>query len=257
MPRGESALIVPEDTKIVQRRNTDPRPAGRGRPDAESPGTTTARPTSRRRRRSRSSLHRRRRRAGSRRTSCGRSATSWRASCAARTPSHVRRARAGGLRVITTLDLELQASPRSGSSSAARVPQRKDPRGGRRAARLRRVPGLGAQPRGQERPQRRPRRHRLPDRRAHRLRRLGATTTRRAGSHEFQPQFDVLEPGLPPAGLGVQAVQLRRRHRRPRRSPPARCSWTARPTSAAATRRATPTTSSAVRSGSATPCSSR
>ena len=37
----------------------------------------------------------------------------------------------------------------------------------------------------------------------------------------------------------------------------ARCSWTSPPTSAAATPRATPTTSSAARSGSATPCSSR
>ena len=63
--------------------------------------------------------------------------------------------------------------------------------------------------------------------------------------------------GLPPARLGVQAVQLRDRHRRPRRSPPARCSWTSAPTSVATTRRTTPTTSSAARSASATPSSSR
>ena len=64
--------------------------------------------------------------------------------------------------------------------------------------------------------------------------------------------------GLPPAGLGVQAVQLRR-------SASTITTLTAgddadgrrRPTSAAATRRATPTTSSAARSASGTRSSSR
>ena len=74
---------------------------------------------------------------------------------------------------------------------------------------------------------------------------------------EFQPQFDVVDAGLPPAGLGVQAVQLRRRHRRPDLDRRRHAHGRRRPTSAAATRRPTPTTSSAGRSASGTPSSSR
>ena len=60
---------------------------------------------------------------------------------------------------------------------------------------------------------------------------------------------------LPSARFGVQAVHLRRRHRRHARSPRPPCSWTSRPISAA-TPRPTSTTVSADRSASATPSSS-
>ncbi len=59
-----------------------------------------------------------------------------------------------------------------------------------------------------------------------------ATTSR----PEFQPQYDVVGQGYPPAGLGVQAVQLRGRHRRRHAHRRHRCSWTPPRTSAAATR---------------------
>ncbi len=44
----------------------------------------------------------------------------------------------------------------------------------------------------------------------------------RTSRPEFQPQYDVAGKGYPPAGLGVQAVQLRDRHRRSARSRRAR-----------------------------------
>ena len=71
----KSQLVVPADTTIVQRRNADPRPAG-DRADADVRRRSTRRPTSRRPRANRSSWPARRPHAGSRRISCGRSATS-------------------------------------------------------------------------------------------------------------------------------------------------------------------------------------
>ena len=85
------------------------------------------------------------------------------------------------------------------------------PTGGgcRQGPRLRSLRAVDAQSRGQEPAQRRAGRARLRDRRARRLRRLGRVL-RDASRPEFQPQYDVVGPGLPPAGLGLQAVQLRR-----------------------------------------------
>ena len=104
----------------------------------------------------------------------GRAGRAAHASCAARTRRPATQLEDGGLRVTTTLDLDLQKIAEKWVKVATIVAA---PRATRRAAgegaRLRRIPGLDAQPREQGRPQRRPRRPRLPDRRAHRLRRLG------------------------------------------------------------------------------------
>ena len=88
---------------------------------------------------------------------------------------------------------------------------------------------------------------------------VGSAGLRRRPSDtkRFQPQFDVLGERLPPAGFGVQAVQLRDRHRLRQAHGRHRCSWTSSPTSATTTRPPTPTTSSAAAHASATHCSSR
>ena len=155
---------------------------------------------------------------------------------AARTRRPATQLEEGGLRVTTTLDAELQ-------KIAEKWVKRRSGRAPPRATRQRFAKALGfdeyppwmTQPREQGRPQRGARRDRLPDRRDHRLRRLGELL-RGVEQPEVPAPVRRRDPGLPPAGLGVQAVQLRRRHRRPDASPPATCSWTSGPTSAAATR---------------------
>ena len=120
----------------------------------------------------------------------------------------------GGLRVTTTVDLDLQKIAEKWVKGATIVPHRGATAGGcRQGARLRSLRALDAQPRGQERSQRRARRARLRDRRARRLRRLGRVL-RDAEPPRVPAPVRRRRAGLPPAGFGVQAVQLRRRHRR-------------------------------------------
>ena len=120
----------------------------------------------------------------------------------------------GGLRVTTTLDLRLQKIAEkwvAGGRDRAASPRTRRRRPRRSGSTS--YPAWMQEPREQERPQRRARRPRLPDRRARRVRRLGQLLL------DQEPQ-DVpaavrrRRPGLSPAGLGVQAVQLRDRHRR-------------------------------------------
>ena len=76
-------------------------------------------------------------------------------------------------------------------------------------------------------------------------------------SKQFQPQYDVVGHGYPPAGLGVQAVQLRDRHRRREADRRLDAHGQRHGLRRRLHARATPTTSSAARSASATPSSSR
>ena len=178
MPGGRGdASSSRRDAKIVAAPQPGPGPAGRGRPDAAHRGRVTAPPTSRRPRTTRSSWPQqsdaalegaplrvgRPRRADPQAVRRGHRAD-------------LRRARRGRpARHHDPRPATSRPSPRSGSSSPPASRTRQERRAERAAegARLRRVPGLGPQPRGQGRPQRRARRPRLPDRRAHRLRRLG------------------------------------------------------------------------------------
>ena len=123
---------------------------------------------------------------------------------------------AGGLRVTTTVDLDLQKIAEKWVKVATIVPHRGQPGGGREGARLRQVRAVDEEPRGQERPQRRARRGRLPDGRAHRLRRV-RRVLRQPEPTRVPAPVRRRRAGLPPAGFGVQAVQLRGRHRRRQR----------------------------------------
>ena len=117
----------------------------------------------------------------------------------------------GGLRITTTLDLDVQKTAEKWVKAAAVVPFQDNPR--RAAERL----GLKyedwmAQPGRQAAAQRRPRRDGLPDRRADRLcreRRLLLDQAQQALPAEVRRRRE----WLPPAGFGVQAVQLRDRDR--------------------------------------------
>ena len=127
----------------------------------------------------------------------------------------------GGLRVTTTLDLDLQKTAEKWVKAAAVVPNQDNPRRAAKAPRLQ-VRALDGQPGRQAPAQRRARRDRLPDRRAGRLCRQRRLL--RDQAHEALPAaVRRRRQGLPPAGFGVQAVQLRDRHRRRASSPPARC----------------------------------
>ena len=113
----------------------DSRPARRGRPDAADRGASSPPPTSTRPRTRRSSWRRSRQPSGSRRTSCGRSARSSPPSCAARTSQTCAALENGGLRITTTLDVDLQKIAEKWVKAATIVPNAKDPRRSRRAAR--------------------------------------------------------------------------------------------------------------------------
>ena len=119
----------------------------------------------------------------------------------------------GGLRVVTTLDFGIQQSAEKWIAgghprAASRGPGCRGPGAGRA------LRALDAAPARPERLERRPLGHRLRARRDHRLRRLGQLL--RAPQGQPQDAAAVRRPlvGLASAGLGLQAVHLRHRHRR-------------------------------------------
>ena len=120
----------------------------------------------------------------------------------------------GGLRVTTTLDTKLQKIAEKWVKAATIVPHTKDP-----AATAKRlgldVRAVDGQPARQEPAQRGARRPGLPDRRDRRVRRQRGLLR-----PDEPPRVPAAvrrgRQGLPPARLGVQAVQLRGRHRRRR-----------------------------------------
>ena len=115
----------------------------------------------------------------------------------------------GGLRVTTTLDANLQKIAEKWVKAATIVPHTKDPAADREAPRPH-VRAVDEEPRGQEPAERRPRGAGLPDGRGHRLRRQrGLLRPHRAARVPAAVRRG--RQGLPPARLGVQAVQLRRR----------------------------------------------
>ncbi len=169
-------LVVPQDTHDRPAAQPDPRPARRG-PDADVRRRVHGRASSRPPRTTRSSSRARPRR-------------DWLAPhfvWAVRdelTAAPVRRGRddvrrqleRGGLRITTTLDLQLQKIAEKWVEAAAIVPHREGP--GRPAAKalgFDEYPAVDAATSRQGPPQRRARRARLPDRRARRVRRLGAS----------------------------------------------------------------------------------
>ena len=93
--------------------------------------------------------------------------------------------------------------------AAAIVPQREEPDGARPRRSGFEARAVDGEPARQGPPQRRARRARLPDRRARRLRRQPRTTTRRRSKPAVPAAVRRRRQGLPPAGFGVQAVQLR------------------------------------------------
>ncbi len=162
----------------------------------------------------------------------------------------------GGLRVTTTLDVGLQKIAEKWVRGGGHRAPREGPDGRRQGARLQEAPAVDDQPQEQGPPQRRTRRGRLPDRRARRLRRQ-RQLLRDVDQARLPAPVRRDRQGLPPAGLGVQAVQLRRRHRRQDDHRRHDADGRRHATSAAATRRTTPTASSADPSASATRSSSR
>ena len=191
-----------------------PRPARRGRSHADAPGTRTAAPTSRPRSSTRSSL-------------ASQATPQWIAphfvwavrdeltdeAVRARMPRRATPSRQGGLRVTTTLDVPLQKIAEKWVKAAAIVPHAKDPLAEAKKLGFKSLPAWMAQPEEQGRPQRRARRRRLPDRRARGLRRQRELLLE-LDQQEVPAPVRRRRQGLSPAGLGVQAVQLRHRHRR-------------------------------------------
>ena len=260
-PTGKSQLVVAPDIEDRPAPQPGPRPAGRRPIGRRCPGPSTARRTSRPPRATQVIL-------------ASQAAPRWIA------PHFVWAVRdelatklcgegvescdqldSGGLRVTTTLDVGPPEDRREvGPGRGRRAPQGQDPS---RAVAAAKALGFDPirpwmqEPRGQGRPQRRARRARLPDRRAGRLRRLGATTTRPARKPEFQPQFDVAGAGYRQPGSAfkpfnyVTGIDDKDVHRR------LDAHGRRRPTSAVATRRTTPTAWNAGRSGSARRSSSR
>ena len=131
----------------------------------------------------------------------------------------------GGLRVTTTLDVEPPEDRREvgrGRGDPCRTGSDTGRSRGRQGARLRRSSSRGCGTSQQGPPQRRARRARLPDRRARRLRRQRGLL-RDLDKPEIPAAVRRRRQGLPPARFGVQAVQLRGRHRRQGDHRRARC----------------------------------
>ena len=162
------------------------------------------------------------RRAGSRRTSCGRSATSSPTSCAASARRPATRSSTAGCGSPRRSTSSLQKIAEKWVRAAAIVPHAKDPTAAAKALGFKKLEPWMANLQQQGPAQRRARRARLPDRRARRLRRQ-RELLRDLDQARVPAAVRRRRQGLPPARLGVQAVQLRDRHRRPARSPPARC----------------------------------
>ena len=204
----------------------------------------------------RSSSPARRPPAGSLRISSGRSATSSPTSCAARTRRSCDALDLGGLRVTTTLDVGLQKIAEKWVARGGHRAQRQGSDGGRQGARLQEARAVDGQPQEQGPPQQRARRGRLRDGRTGRLCRQ-RQLLRDLDQARVPAAVRRRRQGLSPARFGVQAVQLRRRHRRPDDHRGHDADGRRPRTSVAATRRTTPTVSSAALSASATPSSSR
>ena len=120
----------------------------------------------------------------------------------------------GGLRIISSLDVEVQQIGREvGRRGACSCPSRRI-----RAAYAEEI-GVPyerwmRQPRGPRGQQRRADRDRLPDRRGHRLHRQRRLLPRRGRDAAVPAPVRRARRRLAPAGIGVQAVQLRDRHQR-------------------------------------------
>ena len=154
-----------------------------------------------------------RRRSGARRSSCGRCARSWARSCAA-TPTSARRSTPAATRSRRRSTTGCSGSSRSGStprrsSPTPRTPTRCSRTAASPAASGRWIKGL----RGHNIHNARRRRHRLPDGRGARLRRLRVVH----GEGQQEVPAAVRRPGrrLAPARIVDQAARLPRRHRRP------------------------------------------
>ena len=185
------------------------------------------------------------RRTGARPTSCGTSARSVTSGLCGEDAQTCTALEQGGLRITTTLDWEVQQVAEKWVAVAALAPHQKNPRAIRPGPR-RAVPALDARLEDNERLERRALGHRLRDRRDHRLRRLGRLLRQAPGQASSSPSSTCSSTaGASPA-----------RRSSPSTTRPAsttadahrvhRCSWTSRPTSAAATRPPTSTSSSAV-----------
>ena len=106
-----------------------------------------------------------------RRTSCGRSATELADKLCGEDARRATRSSTAACAVTTTLDVDLQKIAEKWVKAAAVVPNAKNPQRGRQGARASSSRAVDGEPPQQGPPQRRARRDRLPDRRAHRLRR--------------------------------------------------------------------------------------
>ena len=227
----------PTTRPIVQRRERDPRPARRGRPDADVGRRVHAAPTStaakdddgRPRQPGDAALDRAALR-------LGRPRRARRRSCAAPDCRRCDALEQGGLRVTTTLDVRTsRRSPRSGSRPRRSCRTRKNPAAAAKALGFKKLEPWMAQPPEQGPPQRRARRARLPDRRAGRLRRQrqllrGLDQARRSSRSTTSSARAIASRGRRSSRSTTRSASTTRR------SPPARCSWTSPPTSAAATR---------------------
>ena len=224
-PRTRTAprprLVVPTDATIVQRRNQilDLLAAGR---TPMSGDAVHARRSSRPPRTSRSCSPARRRRAGSRRISCGRSVTSWPTKLCGAGRRRATRSTAAGCGSPRPSTSASRRSPRSGSAP-------------RPSSRTGRTMTAAAKALGFKKLE--PWMANLKNKDLHNgalvavdyqtgelVAYVGsadyyATSTKQ----ELPAAVRRRRQGLPPAGLGVQAVQLRGRHRRQDASPPARC----------------------------------
>ena len=257
LPEGRQ-LVVPATRPIVQRRNQILDLLAAGRTPMSGDRVHAGRSSRPPRRRSGRPGAARRPRAGSRRTSCGRSATSSPTKLCGPDADDLRRQlERGGLRVTTTLDASLQKIAEKWVQAAAIVPHAKDPTAAAKALGFKKLEPWMAQP-ARARTCATARSSRSTTRPASSSPTSAArTTTRPSTKPEFQPQYDVVGKGYRQPGsafkpfnyaIGIDDHDDHRRHDADGRR---------RPTSAAATRRATPTTSSAARSASATPSSSR
>ena len=204
----------PADATIVQRRNQILDLLAQ-RPDAAVRRPVHAGGLHRRPRTSRSSSRRQADRALDRAAlRLGGPRRADRPSCAAPTPRRAPPLERGGLRVTTTLDVGLQKIAEKWVQAAAIVPHAKDPTAAAKALGFKKLEPWMAEP-ARTRTSATARSSRVDYQTGELVAYVGsanyyATSTK----PEFQPQYDVVGKRLPPARLGVQAVQLRDRHRR-------------------------------------------
>ena len=134
------------------------------------------------------------------------------------------RSRRGGLDITSTLDWRMQRIAEKWVKAAAIVPHAKDPEAAAEAIKDP-LPAVDGEPARQEAAQRRAHRAGLPDRRHRCLRRVGRRE-RDQGDQAVPAAVRRPRRRLAAARFGVQADRLRHRHRGPADHRRARCSWT-------------------------------